>query len=133
MYKETLRFKKNKMTIDVLVSSNSHFHPLLSYCNNFKWLPHRFLVRVLHLSFEFSQDLRFLEYSWVSLSFAFHIVAMLLWSCPYSFDAIIELRAMNQKKNKIQWLSQWKVNLYSICNEDIFIQFVSKKKDILNS
>ena len=73
------------LTIDVLVSSNLHFHSLLSYGNSPQWLPCSFL-----LGFGFGL-VGLLECSWAPSSFVLRIVAKSLSSCLCLFDTIIEL------------------------------------------
>ena len=63
------------------------------------------LVRVFILVLS-SREWKFLERSWVSLSFVLWIVTKLLCSCLCLFDIIIELHGMDEKN--VQWLSHWK-------------------------
>ena len=84
---------KKKLTIDVLVSSNSHFHSLLSYGNSPPGLLYPFLFgfafAIVLFLYKFANSW-LLEHSWARLSSALWIVAKLLCSCLCLFDAIVE-------------------------------------------
>ena len=78
------------LTINVLVSIKSHFHPLLSYGNFPWWLPLSISLKVR--IWVIGQARGFC--SWAPLSSALLIEANLLCSCLCLFDAIVELHAM---------------------------------------
>ena len=85
---------EEKLTIDVLVPSNSHFHPSFSYDNSPQWLLGPFLLG-------FAIGSRFynwrpMNHLWAPLSFALWIVAKLLCSCICLLDAIFELHVIDE-------------------------------------
>ena len=85
--KGALKCREN-LRIDVLVSSNSHFHPLVSYGYNPQWLPLSILVRVC--IWVLGQARGSWSAQWAPMSFALHVVAKLLCYCLCLFNVVIE-------------------------------------------
>ena len=90
----------------LIVSSNSCFHPLLSYGNSPQWQPCAFWVYIV--GSRCWQNQMCLECSWASLSFALYIVAKLLCFCLCLFDASVELHLMDENMFNDLLIRKWK-------------------------
>ena len=107
----------------MLDSSNSCFHPILSYGNSPQWLPCPFLLR---FAFRFTIAILFhlvstTRGSWAPLIYALWIVAKLLCSLSCLLDAIVALHALDGKRRRCSMtFYYWKVKVDFMWNKCFF-------------
>jgi hypothetical protein len=104
---------RDNLTIDVMVPFNTHFHWLLLYDNNPRWLPSPFLLRFAFAFLVFTHEA--LDGSWAPLSFLKRLRLRYCALVYIRFDVIVELHAMNEKN--VQWHSHWKVKVVFVYNK----------------
>ena len=104
------RVKRNNLTIDVLVSSNSQFHPLLSYGNSSQRLPYPFLLGFAYGLWVFT-NWRLTKRSWAPLSFLF---GLRLSYCAIFFVWLMQLVSymLWMKKCSMTFLLEGKSGFY---------------------
>ena len=112
------RFKDFKKK-DVLVSSNSCFHPLLSYGHSPQWLPCMFL-----LGFAFGFQVLQVRGSWSAHGFLDFCCSHGLW---LSYQALVFVCLILQPSSYVQWIKwlfHWKAMKDFICKKGYIFHYI---------